>query len=111
MQGKAHEALGLIFAREGVPPKMIVNNAKEMKHEIRELKKSAARKPTRSGAPCQCRCSVLEYNHTFAPTLHMTSIRKLLTLALSVNFSLRIGLNPRKKESLFLMIPLYLAST
>ena len=29
-KGEAHEALGLIFAREGVPPKMIVDDAKEM---------------------------------------------------------------------------------
>ena len=70
-KSKAHEALGLLFAREGVPPKMIIDNAKEMKlgefawkckeahcylqsmepyspwsnsteHEIRELKKGAA---------------------------------------------------------------------
>ena len=78
MSGKsqAHDALGLFFAREGVPPKMIVDNAKEMKlgefawkckkttcylqgtesyspwsnsteHEIKELKKGAARKLTR----------------------------------------------------------------
>ena len=30
-KGEAHEALGLLFAREGVPPKMIVEDAKEMK--------------------------------------------------------------------------------
>jgi hypothetical protein len=30
-KGKAHEALGLLFAREGVPPKMIVDGAKETK--------------------------------------------------------------------------------
>ena len=30
-KGEAHEALGLLFAREGVPLKMIVDNAKEMK--------------------------------------------------------------------------------
>jgi hypothetical protein len=30
-KSEAHEALGLLFAREGVPPKMIVDNAKEMK--------------------------------------------------------------------------------
>ena len=29
-KGEAREALGLLFAREGVPPKMIVDNAKEM---------------------------------------------------------------------------------
>jgi hypothetical protein len=76
-KSKAHEALGLLFAREGIPQKMIVDNAKEMKmgefawkckeasyylwstepyspwsnsteHEIRELKKGAAWKLTRS---------------------------------------------------------------
>jgi hypothetical protein len=79
-KGKAHEALGLLFAWKGVPPKMIVDDAKEMKlgefawkckeahcylrsmepyspwsnsaeHEIRELKKGAAPKLTRSGTP------------------------------------------------------------
>ena len=89
-KGEAHEALGLLFAREGVPPKMIVNNDKEMKlgefarkckeascylqstepyspwsnsteHEIREFKKGAARKLTRSGAPCRLWCFALEY--------------------------------------------------
>jgi hypothetical protein len=88
-KGKAHEALGLLFAREGVPPKMIVDGAKEMKlgefarkckeascylqsmepyspwsnsaeHEIRELKKGAARKLTRSGAPRWMWCFALE---------------------------------------------------
>jgi hypothetical protein len=72
-KSEAHEALGLLFAQDSVPPKMIVDNAKEMKmgefarkckeahcylrsmepfspwsnsaeHEIRELKK---------GAPCK----------------------------------------------------------
>ena len=28
---EVNETLGLLFAREGVPPKMIVDNAKEMK--------------------------------------------------------------------------------
>eukprot|EP00804_Cyclotella_cryptica_P014222 CCRYP_005639-RA/>CCRYP_005639-RA protein AED:0.34 eAED:0.34 QI:0/0/0/1/1/1/3/0/304 len=75
-KSKAHEALGLFFAWEGVPPKMIADGAKEMKmeefawkckgahcnlrstepyspwsnsteHKIRELKKGAARKMTR----------------------------------------------------------------
>eukprot|EP00804_Cyclotella_cryptica_P013947 CCRYP_002465-RA/>CCRYP_002465-RA protein AED:0.03 eAED:0.04 QI:0/0/0/0.83/0.6/0.5/6/0/916 len=75
-KSKAHEALGLLFAPEGFPPKMIVDGAKEMKmgefaqkckdahcylqstepyspwsnsvkREIRELKKGAARKLTR----------------------------------------------------------------
>ncbi len=75
-----HEALGLLFARDGVPPKKITNNAKEMKmgefaqkfkeascdlqstesnspwsnstkREIRELKKGAAQKLTCSGVP------------------------------------------------------------
>ncbi len=89
-KSEAHEALGLLFAREGVPPKMIVDNAKEMKmgefarkckeascylrstepyspwsnsaeREIRELKKGAARKMTRSGAPRRLWCFALEY--------------------------------------------------
>ncbi len=30
-KSEAHEALGLLFAWEGVPPKMIVGNMKEMK--------------------------------------------------------------------------------
>ena len=30
-QSKAHETLGLLFAWDGVPPKMIIDNAKEMK--------------------------------------------------------------------------------
>jgi hypothetical protein len=75
-RGEAYEALGLLFTWEGVPPKMIVDNAKEMKLgefawkcneascylqsmepyspwsnstecEIGELKKGAARKLTR----------------------------------------------------------------
>jgi hypothetical protein len=87
-KGEAHEALGLLFAREGVPPKMIVDGAKEMKlgefarkcteascylqstepysqwsnsakREIRELKKGATRKLTRSGAPCRLWCFAL----------------------------------------------------
>ena len=89
-KGKAHEALGLLFAREGVPPKIIVDDAKEMKlgkfawkckeahcylrstepyspwsnsakREIRELKKGTARKLTRSGAPRRLWCFALEY--------------------------------------------------
>jgi hypothetical protein len=89
-KGKAHEALGLLFAREGVPPKLIVDGAKETKlgefarkckealcylqstepyspwsnsaaREIRELKKGAARKLTRSGAPRRLWCFALEY--------------------------------------------------
>ena len=89
-KSQAHDALSLLFAREGVPPKIIVDNAKEMKlgefvqkckdatcylrgtepyspwsnsaeHEIRELKKGAARKLTRSGAPRRLWCFVLEY--------------------------------------------------
>jgi hypothetical protein len=79
-KGEAHEALGLLFAREGVPPRMIVDDSKEMKLgefawkckeasccfwsmepyspwsnsakcEIRELKKGAARNLTMSGVP------------------------------------------------------------
>eukprot|EP00804_Cyclotella_cryptica_P025829 CCRYP_002699-RA/>CCRYP_002699-RA protein AED:0.25 eAED:0.20 QI:0/-1/0/1/-1/1/1/0/678 len=89
-KSEAHEALGLLFAREGVPPKMIVDGTKEMKmgefawkckeahcylwstepyspwsnsteREIRKLKKGAARKLTRSGAPQQLWCFALEY--------------------------------------------------
>ena len=89
-KGEAHEALGLLFTWEGVPPKMIVDNAKEMKlgafarkckeascylqsaephspwsnsaeREIWELKKGAGRKLTRSGAPRQLWCFALEY--------------------------------------------------
>ena len=72
---QAHDALGLLFAWDGVPPKMIVDGVKEMRlgefalkckeatcylqgtepyspwsnsaeHKIRELKKGAARKLT-----------------------------------------------------------------
>jgi hypothetical protein len=89
-KGEAHKALGLLFAWESVPPKMIVDNKKEMnmgefaqkckealyylrsmephspwsnstKHEIRELKKGAARKLTWSGAPRRLWCFALEY--------------------------------------------------
>jgi hypothetical protein len=89
-KGEAHEALGLLFARKGIPPKIFDDNAKEMKlreftkkckeascylqsmepysswsnsteHEIRELKKGTGRKLTRSGAPCRLWCFALEY--------------------------------------------------
>ena len=89
-KSQAHDALGLLFAWEGVPPKMIVVGAKEMKlgefarkckeatcylrgtepyspwsnstkHEISELKKGAARKLTRSGVPRRLWCFALEY--------------------------------------------------
>ncbi|KAL7484262.1 LOW QUALITY PROTEIN: hypothetical protein ACHAW6_009904 [Cyclotella cf. meneghiniana] len=72
-KSEAHEALGLLFGWEGVPPKMIIRGAKEMKlalsptlHDppppsIGELKKGAARKLTRAGAPRQRSCFVLEY--------------------------------------------------
>ena len=30
-KGEAHEALGLLFARKGIPPKIFDDNAKEMK--------------------------------------------------------------------------------
>ena len=88
-KSQAHEALSLLLARDGVPPKMICDNAKEMMRgefawklkdadcylrgmepyspwqnsaewEIRELKKGAARKLTRSGAPKPFWCYVLE---------------------------------------------------
>ncbi len=77
---EAHEALGLLFAWEGVPSKIIVDGVKKMKlgefawkrkevscylqnmepyspwsnsakHKIRKLKKGTTRKRTRSGAP------------------------------------------------------------
>ncbi|KAL7480721.1 hypothetical protein ACHAW6_006386 [Cyclotella cf. meneghiniana] len=85
-KSQAHDALGLLFAWEGVPPKMIVDGAKEMilgefprsarrlcatckapspiLHSLTllsELKKGAARKRTQSGAPRQLWCFVLEY--------------------------------------------------
>ncbi len=82
--------LVFFFAQKGALPKMIVDNAKEMKlgklarkckeatcylqgtepyspwshstkHEIRELKKGAERKLTWSGAPRQLWCFALEY--------------------------------------------------
>ncbi len=88
--GEAHEALGLLFAWEGVPPKMIVDNAKEMKlrhfawkcketscylqgtepyygwsdstkHKVRELKKGIVRKLMYSCAPMWLWCFALEY--------------------------------------------------
>ncbi|KAL7475332.1 hypothetical protein ACHAW6_001253 [Cyclotella cf. meneghiniana] len=89
-KNQANDALGLLFAWEGVLPKMIVDGAKETKlgefawkckeamcylHgtepyspwsnftecEIRELKKGAARKLTRSRAPRWLWCFVMEY--------------------------------------------------
>ncbi|KAL7475735.1 LOW QUALITY PROTEIN: hypothetical protein ACHAW6_001643, partial [Cyclotella cf. meneghiniana] len=85
-KSQAHEALGLFFAQEGVLPKMIMDNAKEMKlgefdrkckkatpicpispwpnstkHEIRELKKGAARNLICSDVPRQLWCYALEY--------------------------------------------------
>jgi hypothetical protein len=89
-KGEAHKALGLLFAWEGVLPKMIVDSVREMKlgefaqkckeaschlqstepyspwsnsakYEIRELKKGAARKLTQSGAPRGLWRFVLEY--------------------------------------------------
>ena len=89
-KSQAHDALSLLFAREGVPPKMIVDGAKEMRlgefvwkckeamcnlsgtepysawsnsaeRKIRELKKGAARKLTQSGAPRRLWCFALEY--------------------------------------------------
>lgn len=79
-KGKAHEALSLLFAREGAPPRLIADNAKEMmlgefakkckdasvhlrgtepyspwmnsaEREIRELKKGAGRKLVKPSAP------------------------------------------------------------
>ena len=98
-KSEAHEALGLLFAWEGVPPSMIIENAKEMKsgefavkckeaschlhstepyspwsnsakHEIRELKKGAARKLTRSGTPQQLWCFERSTSHTPDRTWH-----------------------------------------
>jgi hypothetical protein len=89
-KGEAHETLGLLFAWESVPPKIIVDDVKEMQlegfarkckeascylqsmepyspwsnsteHEIRELKKCVARKLTRSGVPCRLWCFAREY--------------------------------------------------
>ncbi|KAL7478253.1 LOW QUALITY PROTEIN: hypothetical protein ACHAW6_004025, partial [Cyclotella cf. meneghiniana] len=89
-KSQAHDALGLLFAWERVSPKMIVDGTKEMRlgefarkckeatcylrgtepysawsnsaeREIRELKKDAARKLTRSGVPRWLWCFVLEY--------------------------------------------------
>ena len=89
-KSQAHDALGLLFAWEGVQPKMIVDGAKKMRwgeffrkckeamcclrgtkpyspwsnsavHEIRELKKGAARKLTWSGVPRSLWCFALEY--------------------------------------------------
>jgi len=89
-QSKAHEALGLLFAWDGVPPNMIIDNSKEMKlgdiarkckeahcylqstkpyslwsdstiHEIRECKKSTARKLMQSAAPLWLCCFALKY--------------------------------------------------
>ncbi|KAL7487724.1 hypothetical protein ACHAW6_013295 [Cyclotella cf. meneghiniana] len=89
-KSQAHDALGILFSWEGVLPKMIVDSANEMrlgefaqkyndamyslwgtepyspwsnstKREIRELKKGAARKLTRSGAPRRLWCFALEY--------------------------------------------------
>ncbi len=96
--------LVFFFAQEGLPPKMIVDCAKKMRlgefaqkckeatcylqgtetyspwsnfaeHEIRELKKDAARKLTQSGAPRQLWCFALEYkSYVHSHALHMTSI-------------------------------------
>ncbi|KAL7475891.1 hypothetical protein ACHAW6_001785 [Cyclotella cf. meneghiniana] len=89
-KSQVHHALGLLFAREGVLPKMIVDDAKEMrlgefaqkckevtchlqstepyspwsnstKHEIRELKKGTARKLTLSGEHRRLWFFALEY--------------------------------------------------
>eukprot|EP00956_Cyclotella_meneghiniana_P018312 scaffold30420_cov55-Cyclotella_meneghiniana.AAC.1 len=88
-KSEAHDALSLLFAREGCSPKMISDGVKEMKlgefarkckeagcllqctepyspwsntaeREIRELKKGAARKLTCSGAPARLWCFALE---------------------------------------------------
>ncbi|KAL7484963.1 hypothetical protein ACHAW6_010619, partial [Cyclotella cf. meneghiniana] len=91
-KSQAHDALCLLFAWEGVPPKRIVDGAKEMKlgefawicneatcylwgtepyspwanstkRKIRELKKGAARKLTRSG-DCGALCWSMNHSHT-----------------------------------------------
>eukprot|EP00804_Cyclotella_cryptica_P012541 CCRYP_019921-RA/>CCRYP_019921-RA protein AED:0.43 eAED:0.43 QI:0/-1/0/1/-1/1/1/0/150 len=102
-KSEAHEALCLLFAREGVPPKMIVDGTKEMKmeefarkcnealcylqstepyspwsnsakREIRELKKGAARKLTQSGAPQRLWYFALEYESYVRSHTAQTSI-------------------------------------
>eukprot|EP00804_Cyclotella_cryptica_P024388 CCRYP_018574-RA/>CCRYP_018574-RA protein AED:0.44 eAED:0.44 QI:0/-1/0/1/-1/1/1/0/106 len=102
-KSEAHEALGLLFARESVPPKMIVDGARGMKmgefarkckeahcylrstepyspwsnsteREIRELKKGAARKLTRSGHPSGYGALRWSTSHTSGCTPRMTSI-------------------------------------
>jgi hypothetical protein len=151
-KSEAHEALCLLFARDGVPPKMIVDNAKEMKlgefarkckeahcylrstepysswsnsveREMRELKKGAARKLTRSGAPLRMWCFALEYkSYAHSHTTHdifqldghvpeMVVSGKLPTLALSVRSAFGIGLSSGNNVSPFQMTPWYLAST
>ena len=149
---EAHEDLGLLFTREGVPPKMIVDNAKEMKleefarkckeaycylqsmepyspwsnsaeHEIRALKNGAARKLTRSGAPCHMWCFTLDYEsyvhlHT-AHDIYRLDGRVPETvvsgeteiLALSVNSAFGIGLNSRSMAWPSPTMPWYLANS
>ena len=89
-KGETNEALSLLFAWEGVPPKLIIDGTKEMnlrefaqkckeasrylqstepyspwsnsaECKIRERKKGATRKLTRSGAPKWLWCFALEY--------------------------------------------------
>ncbi|KAL7474823.1 hypothetical protein ACHAW6_000772 [Cyclotella cf. meneghiniana] len=80
-KSQAHDGLGLLFAQEDAPSKMIVDGAKEMRlrefarkckearcylwgtepYSAWELKKGAARKPTWSGAPRRLWCFALEY--------------------------------------------------
>ncbi|KAL7474686.1 hypothetical protein ACHAW6_000648 [Cyclotella cf. meneghiniana] len=95
-KSQAHDALGLLLAWEGVPPKMIVDGAKEMKLESlpgnarklhatcrapslilhgltpsSELKKGTARKLTWSGAPRQLWCFALKYkSYVHSHTAH-----------------------------------------
>eukprot|EP00804_Cyclotella_cryptica_P019304 CCRYP_006183-RA/>CCRYP_006183-RA protein AED:0.20 eAED:0.20 QI:0/0/0/1/0/0/5/0/657 len=65
-KSKAHDALGLLFVREGSTLLLASTEpyspwSNSAKREIRELKKGAAQKLTRSGAPLRLRCFALEY--------------------------------------------------
>eukprot|EP00804_Cyclotella_cryptica_P013811 CCRYP_019426-RA/>CCRYP_019426-RA protein AED:0.46 eAED:0.46 QI:0/-1/0/1/-1/1/1/0/83 len=66
---KCKEASCLLQSTEPYSP---WSNSAE--REIRELKKGAARKLTRSGAPRRLWCFALEYEAYVRRTLHMTSI-------------------------------------
>jgi hypothetical protein len=105
-KSKVHEALGLLFAPEGFPPKAIVDNAKDMKmgefswkfkeahcylqstepylpwpnsaeREIRELKKGAAQKLMLSGVPLWLWYFALDYK-SYAQSHTAHDIYKLM---------------------------------